>query len=150
MAGVTNRGKYLHQRWVYGGLALPTNFYLALVKTTPNADTNVMSDLTQVATGNGYTTGGYQLTPGATDFPTIAEDDTADTGTTTIKDIVWTASGGTLPSDGNGATYAVLTDDNATVANRQVIAFWSLGGTRVVSDTQALTVSAAKIQGAES
>lgn len=111
-----------------------------------------MSDLTEIAVGNGYSLGGISLTPNGTDFPTVSEDDSADTGTVTIKNVVWTASGGPIPSDSAGATYAVLTNDIATAAsgNREVLAYWSLGGARVVSDTQTLTVSAAKVQGAES
>jgi hypothetical protein len=67
-----------------------------------------------------------------------------------VKDIVWTASGGTLPSDGNGATYAVITDDNATVASRDVYHYGSLGGARVVSDTQTLTIQNFEIDLTES
>jgi hypothetical protein len=34
----------------------------------------------------------------------------------------------------------VLTDDNATVANREIIAYWDLTSPRSVSDGQTLTL----------
>ena len=142
MAGWTNRGKYKMLDWVFRGSAEVTNFYVALVTsaTAPTQDTNTMADLTQIATGNGYTDGGYQLTPNATDFDVLTEDDSGDKGLIQVKDVVWTASGGNLPSSGSGARYAVLTDDNATVASRLVLAYWSLTSDRTVSTGQTLTL----------
>jgi hypothetical protein len=57
-----------------------------------------------------------------------------------IRDIVWTASGGPIPASGNGARYAVLTDDNGTVANREVWGYWDLNTTHTISDTQTLSL----------
>ncbi len=140
MAGWTNRGKYacleLWARTVSPGTA----FYMALVKSTPDQDDNLMSDLTQIALGQGYTDGGLILNRNATDFDVITEDDTGDRALVQVKDIVWTASGGDLPSDSVGATFAVITDDNASVAAREVYHYGSLGGARVISDTQTLTI----------
>lgn len=148
MAGFTNRGLYLVLGWVFRGDTLPTNFYVALwtSATAPNDDTNVMSDGTQINTGNGYADGGYQLTPGATDFDTHTEDDTNNYAWVEVKDVVWTASGGPIPSSGSGARYAVLTDDNATVANRQVIFWWDLVSDRSVSNGQTLTLQDLEMQ----
>ena len=123
---------------------------MALVKSTPNADIDTMAGLTQIATGNGYSDGGISLARNATDFDVLTEDDTNDKALVQVKDIVWTASGGTLPSDGVGATYAVITDDNATVASRDVYHYGSLGGARVVSDTQTLTIQNFEIDLTES
>jgi len=122
MAGWTNRGKYLALGYAFRASTRPTNYYVALLTsaTAPTADTNIMSDHTQIATSNGYTDGGYQLTPNATDFDVWTENDSTDKGIIQLKDIVWTASGGNIPASGSGARYAVLTDDNATVANRQI------------------------------
>lgn len=148
MAGWTNRGKYLDLGYVYRGQTLPTNFYMALVTsaTAPTADTNVLGDLTQIATGNGYSDGGYQLSPGATDYDTWTEDDTNDRALVQLKDIVWTASGGSIPSSGNGARYAVHTDDNVTVASRQISQFFDLVSDRSVSDGQSLTLQDCEIR----
>jgi len=114
---------------------------LATSAVAPTADTNTWSELTQIATGNGYTTGGYSLSRNATDFdvgPT--EVDASDYAYIQIKDIVWTASGGNLPASGNGARYAVLTDDNVTEGSRDVLAFFDLSSDRTVSTGQTLTL----------
>lgn len=123
-------------------MAEKTNYYVALVTsaTAPTADINTLSQLTEIAAGNGYTTGGFQLTPGTTDFDSITENDTDDRGEVQIKDVTWTASGGAIPGSGNGARYAVLTDDNGTVGSREVYAYWDLSSDRTVSSGQTLTL----------
>jgi hypothetical protein len=142
MAGFTNRGKYLLLDEFFRNATEVTNLYVALVTSAvaPGADTNLMSDLTQIAAGNGYTDGGYQLARNGTDFDVLTEDDTGDEGVLQIKNVVWTASGGPIPASGNGARYAVLTTDEGTVSTRQIIAYWDLVSDRTVSDTQALTL----------
>ncbi|NIM55153.1 MAG: hypothetical protein GTO15_11120 [Pseudomonas stutzeri] len=134
--------------WVYRAQTIPTNFYVALLAdtTTPNADTNLMSDVSEVPAGNGYTSGGISLNKNSTDFDVWTEDDTGDLGKVEIKDLVWTATGGNLPSSGNGARWAAFTDDNATVANREIYAWWDLGSNRIVSDTQTLTLQDCELQ----
>lgn len=144
--GLTNRGKLrlleMALRGTYNGGSLPTNLYIALVTsaTAPTVDINTMSELTEIAAGNGYTSGGYSLSRNATDFDVLTEDDSGDQAYIQIKDVVFTASGGTLPGSGNGARYAVLTDDNVTVGSREVLGWWSLGSDQQVSDTQAITL----------
>jgi len=142
MAGFTNKGKYRFFDWIFRATALPTNFYAALVTsaTAPVADTNTKSQLTEIANGQGYTTGGISLTKNATDFDVLTEDDGNDKAIIQIKDLVWTASGGNLPASGNGARYGVLTDDNATQGSREIFAFWDLVSDRSVSDGQSLTL----------
>lgn len=132
MAGWTNRGKYKVLGWSLRQETMETNLYVALVKSTPDCDDNLMSDLTEIAAGNGYTAGGFQLTPNSTDFDTWTEDDSGDKGLVKIKNVYWTASGGPIPSDSNDATYAVLTDDNATVANREVYHYWNITDSTVL------------------
>jgi hypothetical protein len=141
-SGVTNRGKALLFDYVFRGVALPANFYVALITSaaTPTADTNTFSELTEIAAGNGYTSGGYSLTKNTTDFDTLTEDDTNDKAILKIKDVVWTASGGAIPASGNGARYAILTDYNATMGSRQVMAWWDLTSDRTVSSGQPLTL----------
>ncbi len=141
MAGWTNKGKYAALAlWSRNTAPTTTNYYMALVKSTPTPDTNTMADLTEIAAGNGYTSGGIAIARNATDFDVLTEDDTNDIAYVQIKDIVWTASGGPIPSDSAGATYAVITDDNVTVGSRLVYHYASLGGARVVSDGQTLTI----------
>jgi hypothetical protein len=145
MAGVTNRGKYLIHRVFFQNQNVPTNLYMALCTsaTTPTADTNTLSELTEIAAGNGYTAGGYQLSRNTTDFDVIAEQDSLDRAYIQIKDIVWTASGGPIPASGGGARWAVLTDDSS---DPQVIAYFDLGSDRTVSDGQTLTLQNCEIR----
>lgn len=152
MAGWTNKGKYKGLGYEFRAETIPASFYMALITsaTAPGPDTNTMTDLTQIAVGNGYSDGGYQLTPGATDYDVWTEDDTNDRGLVQIKDIVWTASGGPIPASGNGARHAVHTDDNATVANREIHQYFDLVEDRSVSDGQTLTLQDCEIQTNES
>ena len=140
MAGWTNRGKYACLNQWARAVSPATTYYMALVKTTPDADDDTMTDLTQVALGNGYADGGLAVARTAVGFDVLTEDDGNDRALVQVKDMVWTAAGGDLPSDSVGATYAVITDDDGTVANREVYHYGSLGGARVVSDTQTLTI----------
>jgi hypothetical protein len=148
MAGWTNKGKFQMLGRIYRGVALPTNYYVALCTSanTPTADTNTLSQLTEIAAGNGYTSGGIQLSKNATDFDVLTEDDTNDRALIQIRDLVWTASGGALPASGNGARWAVLTDDNGTVGSREVYHFFDLSSDRQVSDTQTLTLQNCEIR----
>ncbi len=148
MTGVTNRGKFnlLDQR--YRGTAQPTNFFIALLTNTnpPTADTNLFSQVTEIAAGNGYVAGGQQLTPGAVDFDVITQDDVNDRALVQLRDISWTAASGNIPASGDGASWACITDDNATEANRNVEDYFSLGAPRTVSDTQTLTLQDCEIR----
>lgn len=129
-SGITNKGKArileVAFRQQYNGGAEPTHYYVALVTSdnVPDADTNVLSDLTEITAGNGYTADGYELSPGTTDFDSILENNTDDRGEIEIKDVSWTASGGDIPSAGNDAHYAVLTDDSV---DPEILAWWDLG-----------------------
>ena len=142
----TNRGKKLLFDYVFQGVTLPTHFYVALVTSAvaPTADTNTLSQLTEIANGNGYTTGGYELHPDTTDFDYILEDDALDKAILQIKNLIWTATGGPIPVSGNPARYAVLLDNNVTVGSRQVICAWDLGGS--VSVTEGLPIALADCQ----
>lgn len=141
MAGVTNRGKFNLLNYVFRNATEVTNFFVALCTsaTAPTADTNTKSELTEVANGNGYTTGGISLGRDATDFDVITEDDTNDRALVQCRDLVWTASGGNLPSS-SGARYCIMTDDNGTQGSREVWAFGDLSSDRVVSSGQTLTL----------
>jgi len=150
MAGITNKGKYRMAGAIFRGETLPTNFYVALVTDTPDADTNTLSDLTEIADGNGYDTGGFELTPGGTDFDTWTEDDSGNKGVIKIKDVAWTADGGSIPASGDDALYAVLLDDNGTIANREVWVYWSLGGAQSIGDGSTITLQDLEIDFSES
>ena len=147
-SGWTNKGAYALLGYVYRGDTLPTNYYVRLhtSASTPDADTNTASDLTQITAGNGYSTGGYSLSPGSTDFDTHVEDDTNDWAYVEVKDVVWTASGGSIPDSGDGARWACLTDDNATEASRLILHYFDLVSDRSVSDGYSLTLQDIRIR----
>lgn len=146
MAGWTNRGKYNALNILYRNGTEPTNFYafLATSAATPTADTNTKSEMTEIATGNGYTAGGISLNRDATDFDVLTEDDTNDRALIQAKDLVWTASGGSLPGSGNGARWLITTDDNVTLGSREVYSFHDLVSDRTVSSGQTLTIQNAE------
>ncbi len=153
MAGFTNKGKakildlFFRFKWGSGSSPTPT-FHVALATsaTAPTADTNIMSDLTEIAAGNGYVQGGFALSRNSTDFATMTEDDTNDRGLVVIKNVSWTASGGPIPASGSGARYAVLTADydtdgaaaTAASGNRVILGYWDLSSDRSLLDTQTL------------
>jgi hypothetical protein len=138
----TNRGKYLVLQGYFRNTGMPTTFYLALATsaTAPTPDTNTFGELTEIAAGNNYNSGGAPVARNATDFDVLTEDDTNDRALIQLKDITWTASGGSLPASGGGARYACLLDDNATPASRQVVATFDLVSDRTVSVGQPLTL----------
>jgi hypothetical protein len=148
MAGFTNKGKMRLLEWALRGGTIPANFYVALftAATAPTADINTKSELTEIASGNGYTTGGILVDNNTTDFDVLTEDDGNDRGFIQIKDLVWTASGGALPASGAGARYACLTDANATQGSREILFYWDLGADYSVSSGQTLTLQNLEIR----
>lgn len=149
--GITNRGKWLMGEWTFRGSALPANFYVALMTAagTPSATTDTFGQLTQIGTGSGYVTGGYSLSRNTTDFDSHIENDTSGRDELQIKDVPWTASGGTIPLTGAGARWAILTTDEVTIANRNVIAWWDLLSDRSVLDGQILRLVDLELRGEE-
>lgn len=145
-SGWTNKGKFQVLGIVVRNAAEPTNFFvfLATSAATPGADTNTKSEMTEIAAGNGYTANGTSLNRDATDFDVLTEDDTGDIAFFQIKDIVWTASGGPIPSSGGGARWFLGTDDNVTPASREIYWYWDLVSDRSVSDGQTLTIQNAE------
>jgi len=121
----------------------PTGFFLALVTSSPipGPDTNTMFNLTEIALGNGYAEGGQAFARSSSGFPTSTEDDGSDRGIVELKDIVFTATGGSIPSSGAGARYAVLTDNNATVDDRKVYLWFDLQSDLIVSEDQDLQIN---------
>lgn len=87
---------------------------VALTNTAPVATNTQLSNITQIANGNGYTTGGTATT---------ISDSSQTSGTykLTITDVVFTATGGTMAT----FRYVVLYNDTAT--NDELIAWWDYG-----------------------
>lgn len=148
-SGFTNRGKAILLDSFFRSNGTPASFEVHLVTsaTAPTADTNVLSDLTEIADGNGYAQStGFALARNTTDWDAPTEDDTGDLGKILAKDITWTASGGPLPASGNGARYAVLTTPDAGAGNKKVLAYWDLVADRSVSVGQPLTLTDAELR----
>lgn len=150
-SGITNKGLASILKSAFQNVTTtpPAAYYLALVTSSasPSYDTNTWSELSadEIAAGNGYTANGQSFTANITDFATLTEDDTNDLASITLKDVTWTASGGTIPGSGSGARYLILMDNNATPASRIVLAWWDLGTDRSASSGTNLTVAGAKL-----
>lgn len=144
----TNRGARRAIAILFQGETPPTDFYVALIKATPapTVDTTTMAAVAEITAGNGYTAGGIQLNRDAVDFDTLNENTTDDLAEALIRDLVWTASGGSIPASGAGARYAVLTNDNATLSAREIWLVFDLSSDRTVSVGQALTLRDLTIQ----
>jgi len=150
MPGCSNRFKKKLLEWFFRERgSMPQHFYIALVTSAvaPNADTKLFDELTEIADGNGYDSGGMQLNPSPTDFDHILEDDTSDLGEIGVRDLIWTASpSGPIPASGNGARYAVLLDANPTVSARQVLGWGDLSEDRQVSANKDLIIRNLRMQ----
>ena len=139
MNGLTLRGIRRMLGIAFQGDTPPANFYVALIQPTPapTALTTVLSGLTQVANGNGYVSGGIMLNRDAVDFDVLNEDTTGLSVYMQIRDVAWTASGGSIVS----AAYAILTDNNPTMGSREVWAYWPFGAARTVTVGRTLPLS---------
>ncbi|MBK6599157.1 MAG: hypothetical protein IPG25_15280 [Proteobacteria bacterium] len=99
---------------------------IALTNTAPVATNTQLSNITQVAGGNGYTTGGS----------TAAQSSSAQTSGTyklVLGDVVFTASGGSI----GPFRYAVLYNDTAT--NDELIAYWDYGAAVTLANGEIFT-----------
>lgn len=121
-----------------GNIAYPTDtFKIILMATgfTFNKDTHATLSgvsASELAGGNGYTTGGQTL---ANVDITNIEDDTNDRSDITWDDVTWTASGGDIgPSPG-----AIIYDDTTT--DDTVVGYIDFGGDKTATDGGTFVVS---------
>lgn len=97
---------------------------LALSNTEPDAaNDTVFSDITEISAGNGYSTGGVDVTNSVSRSLT--------TTTTAAVDVTITASGGNI----GPFQYAILY--NST--NNKLIGYWSLGGSFTILEDDAIS-----------
>lgn len=108
-----------------------TDTWRAVIHTDAPAPTtdNALSDLTEIAGSNGYTTGGADITFNSTR--------TTDTVTATAVDVVWTASGGNLGSSTTGR-YVSIYDD--TSAGNNLLCSYDYGATVTVATGETFTL----------
>jgi len=128
----------------------PATFYFALISAasaTPTVDTNTVSDLTEIAAANGYTSGGVAYPRAAGASASNDEDDANNYATFTCQNVTaCQADGGTIPSSGL-IRWGVITTNEVTVADRQIIAVFELDGTGItVPDGKELNISGHKIR----
>jgi hypothetical protein len=116
-----------------GTIDLDTHTFKAvLTNTAPvKATSEVLADITQIANGNGYTTGGVTLTS-VTWLETGAG-----TGIwqLTSADFTWTASGGSI----GPFRYIVFYDDTPTSPADPLVGFLDYGTNLTVTDTNSFT-----------
>jgi hypothetical protein len=102
---------------------------IALSNTAPTVATDhELTDITQIAAGNGYTTGGQAL-------DSITSSQTSGTYTLDAANEVFTASGGTMAT----FRYAVLYNNTAT--NDELIGYWDHGSGISLADTETCTIT---------
>lgn len=102
---------------------------VALTNTAPVATHTVLTDITEIAAGNGYTAGGTATTPTLSEAP-------AGTAKLVCTDVVFTASGGSIAQ----FRYAVLYNDTATTPLDALIANWDYGSAVDLADGETFTV----------
>jgi hypothetical protein len=103
-------------------------YKVALSNTAPVATNTILSNITQISAGNGYTSGGSTTTI------TLAEV----TGTTTVSgtQVVFTASGGSI----GPFRYVVLYNDTTSSPSKPLVAWWDYGSSITLADGETFTV----------
>jgi len=105
-------------------------FKIALTNTAPNVATHTTrADITELATGNGYTQNAAGLD--------IQNDltETGGTATVTAVDVVITASGGTV----GPFRYVVIFNDTATSPADALVCYYDYGSSITLNDTETFT-----------
>jgi hypothetical protein len=92
-----------------------------LTNTAPLAANTVYGDITQIAAGNGYTTGGVTAT-------VASSSQTSGVYSLVLSGVSWTAAGGDIATH----RYAVLYND--TAASKNLIAYADYGVSAVIAD----------------
>jgi hypothetical protein len=103
-------------------------YKVALSNTAPVATNTILSNITQIGAGNGYTSGGSTTTI------TVSET----TGTTTVSgtQVVFTASGGSI----GPFRYVVLYNDTTSSPSKPLVAWWDYGSSITLADGETFTV----------
>lgn len=99
---------------------------VALTNSAPVATNTVIANITQIANGNGYTTGGATVT-------TTSSAQTSGTYKLVLVDVVFTASGSMGPF-----RYVVLY--NSTATNGELIGWWDYGSSITLASGETFTV----------
>ena len=99
-----------------------------LTNSAPSATDNIKSDISEIAAGNGYTTGGNTAA-------VVSSAQTSGVYKLVLSDpSTWTASGGAMGT----FRYAVLY--NSSAGNNELIGFWDYGSEVTLADGDSFTV----------
>lgn len=99
---------------------------VVLTNSAPSASNTVLANITQIANGNGYTTGGAAIT-------TTSSSQTGGTYSLVLQDVTFTATGAMGPF-----RYIVIYNDTAT--NDELICFADYGSSISLANTETFTV----------
>ncbi|MCR4301867.1 MAG: hypothetical protein NUV51_09675, partial [Sulfuricaulis sp.] len=102
-------------------------FKIALTNSAPVATNTVLANITQIANGNGYTTGGSTV-------PNTALSETSGTATFVGDAVTFTASGSSMAA----FQYAVIYNDTAT--NDELVGWWDYGSALTLAVGETFTV----------
>ncbi len=103
-------------------------FKVTLTNSAPVASNTILSDITQIAGGNGYTTGGTAST--------VTESETSGTLTVQGTKVTFTASGGSI----GPFRYAVLHNDSAATPLKALVSWFDYGSAITLLDGESLDV----------
>lgn len=103
-------------------------FKVVLSNTAPSSGNTILSNITQIANGNGYTTGGATVTVTTSASGGVAK-------VTISADPSWTASGSVGPF-----RYAVLYNDTPTSPADPLIGYWDNGSSITLASGDTFTV----------
>lgn len=101
-------------------------YKVALTNSAPSAANTGLADITQVANGNGYTTGGTSSSMSLTTSSGVAK--------VTATDVVFTASGGSM----GPFRYVVIYNDTTT--GDPLVAYYDYGSSITLGDGETFTV----------
>ena len=103
---------------------------VALTNSGPTASTgDELADITQIANGNGYTTGGTQASQSSSA-------QSSGTYKLVLADVVFTASGGSMGT----FRYAVLYNDTPSSPADPLISYWDYGSSVTLLTGETFTV----------
>lgn len=110
-------------------------FKVMLTNVAPVAGNTVKADLTEIAAGSGYATGGNTVSTGVTLVGGLARV----AGVTTV----FTASGGTI----GPFRYAALYNDTQTSPAKPLVSWWDYGSAITLQPTETFTVNFDAVNG---
>lgn len=103
-------------------------YKVMLTNSAPVATNSILSDLTEISAGNGYTAGGTASA--------ITESQTSGTEKVVAADVTFTASGGTI----GPFRYAVLYNATAASPLKPLVAWWDYGSAVTLNSGDTFTV----------